>query len=271
MIRKLILVVGAAVMLASCVNSADKPMPSTAPEMSNPASEYCVQQGYTLEITTAEDGSQSGMCIFSAGDSCDEWAYYRGECGPANQEEGSATVESTAANPTPSPQETAAMPTINPADYQGWWTYTNLEYNFSLLVPEDWIIEGEWGSDPLSGHLINIHPRADIDGRNIRVTFRLKGEDILLWPTGVGQGEFLPDGTLDIASEPALRYRLVCPSGETTSIWYHQSQDTAAVTRGDLEFGFLYSASPHHCESGQSLEGKNQLIGEMIISSLSLQ
>ena len=49
--------------------------------MPNPASVYCEQQGNKLEIHTAEDGSHSGECIFADGSSCDEWAYFRGECG----------------------------------------------------------------------------------------------------------------------------------------------------------------------------------------------
>lgn len=51
--------------------------------MPNPASVYCTQSGNKLEIRTADDGSQSGICIFPDGNTCDEWAYYRGECGPA--------------------------------------------------------------------------------------------------------------------------------------------------------------------------------------------
>ncbi len=53
--------------------------------MPNPASVYCEEQGNTLEIQTAADGSQSGVCIFPDGSICDEWAYYRGECVPASQ------------------------------------------------------------------------------------------------------------------------------------------------------------------------------------------
>lgn len=49
----------------------------------NPASVYCRQGGNKLEIRTAADGSQSGVCIFPDGTTCDEWAYFRGECGPA--------------------------------------------------------------------------------------------------------------------------------------------------------------------------------------------
>ncbi len=46
----------------------------------NPASVYCEQNGNKLEIHTAADGSQSGVCVFPDGSTCDEWAYFRGEC-----------------------------------------------------------------------------------------------------------------------------------------------------------------------------------------------
>jgi putative hemolysin len=66
----------------------------------NPASVYCEQNGNTLEIQTAADGSQSGICIFPDGSTCDEWAYYKGECGPAMKasSEPAATVDPTLAN-----------------------------------------------------------------------------------------------------------------------------------------------------------------------------
>jgi len=53
--------------------------------MPNPASVYCIQNGNKLEIVTTDNGSQSGVCVFPDGSSCDEWAYYRGECKPATQ------------------------------------------------------------------------------------------------------------------------------------------------------------------------------------------
>jgi len=54
-----------------------------APEsqLPNPASAYCEEQGYQVEIRTAADGSQQGFCIFPDGSECEEWAFYRGECG----------------------------------------------------------------------------------------------------------------------------------------------------------------------------------------------
>src|SRR4030042_4135955 len=51
----------------------------------NPASVYCEQNGNKLEIQTAADGSQSGVCVFPDGSTCDEGAYFRGECGLAAQ------------------------------------------------------------------------------------------------------------------------------------------------------------------------------------------
>lgn len=74
-------------------------VPADLPQVSmpNPASLYCEQNGYEHEITTAEDGSQSGKCIFPDGSACDEWAYYRGECVPAAQTSPATigTVETT--------------------------------------------------------------------------------------------------------------------------------------------------------------------------------
>ncbi|MCZ7380782.1 MAG: DUF333 domain-containing protein [Candidatus Methanoperedens sp.] len=54
--------------------------------MPNPASKYCVEQGYNNTIRTNPDGSQTGYCIFPNGRECEEWAYFRGECkvGTAN-------------------------------------------------------------------------------------------------------------------------------------------------------------------------------------------
>ena len=65
--------------------------------MPNPASVYCTQNGNKLEIRTADDGSQSGVCVFPDGNICDEWAYYRGECGLAVQKgpTPAMTVEAT--------------------------------------------------------------------------------------------------------------------------------------------------------------------------------
>jgi len=157
---------------------------------------------------------------------------------------------------------------IDPAGYQGWWTYTHAAYGFSIKLPEDWVVEETTTFDPLmSGHTLRLHPEKTNGTESIRLTFRRPGEEARLWPTGVGQGEFIPQGTLDVAGEPALRLLLVCPSGEVTEIWYHQGEGQPNIQRGGLEFGFIFSAGGY-CETGNSLGGKAQLLGEMIIASL---
>jgi putative hemolysin len=52
-------------------------------DMPNPASRYCREQGYQLELRTDASGT-TGYCVFPDGSECEEWAFYRGECGPAD-------------------------------------------------------------------------------------------------------------------------------------------------------------------------------------------
>ncbi len=53
--------------------------------MANPASVNCGNIGGTTQIITNPDGSQYGMCTFSNGTTCEEWALFRGEgCQAAN-------------------------------------------------------------------------------------------------------------------------------------------------------------------------------------------
>ena len=74
--------------LSACVAQTPQPAPATDvpdnPNLANPAAVYCGEQGYVSEIRTAEDGSQSGVCIFPDGSVCDEWAYFRDECAPGS-------------------------------------------------------------------------------------------------------------------------------------------------------------------------------------------
>ncbi len=368
-------------LVTGCVHATSQPADTVIPEtptiqptipgLPNPASVYCEQQGYTLDIRTASDGSQSGVCIFTDGSECDEWAYFRGECKPAaigtpaessdgdsqdwkiytnvdlgysfyypaeaqmviNDEplkglsiygpgmgsetwvithpsdrddyrppEGTdllqwltdhyllgevrmpdeqiagvtaihfrharspqspaddryyfangsqlyqilightAEIEDWELNnhflqsfqfiePASASSASTAIPTalpIDPAAYQDWITYTHPVYNFSIRLPDGWVVEEVTAGDPLLiGHALNLYSVVDSQVKNIRMTFRLVGDETPLWPTGVGHGEFIPQGTLDIAGQPALRVLLVCPTGEVTSIWYHQAEGSA--------------------------------------------
>jgi hypothetical protein len=373
----------------------------------NPASAFCEQQGYKLEIRTAADGSQAGICVFPDGSKCDEWTFFRGECTPSGSSEidsngwkiytndalgysfqyppetqvtinddplkslyisGSGMggeswsiahpgdrdefhppenidlmqwltdhylvgevrlpdeqIAGTAAihfrhesspqsfaddkyffaksgqlymitighsnqmedwelnnrflqsiqfhEPTSNTSAPASIPTalpVDPISYADWMTYTHPVYGFSLRLPDDWTVDEDTSDDPLlAGHVINLYSLANPEKANIRITFRQSGDETPLWPTGVGQGEFMQQGTLDIAGYPSQRVLLVCPDGKITAIWYHDNVDQPNIERGELEFGIIFSTISH-CEAGYSLDGETQLTGETIISSLQL-
>jgi putative hemolysin len=72
-------------------------VPPSAPDesvgLANPASVYCEEQGYVLEMRTDENGTH-GVCLFPDGSECEEWAYFRGECAP-----GELSLEEPSAGP----------------------------------------------------------------------------------------------------------------------------------------------------------------------------
>ena len=53
--------------------------------LANPASVFCEENGGELEIREDESGGQIGLCLFSDGSQCEEWAFYRGECQPGEE------------------------------------------------------------------------------------------------------------------------------------------------------------------------------------------
>lgn len=53
--------------------------------MANPASKNCVAKGGRLEIRADAKGNESGVCVFSDGSSCDEWAFMDGKCAPGQR------------------------------------------------------------------------------------------------------------------------------------------------------------------------------------------
>jgi putative hemolysin len=107
---------------------ATEPIATDMPQagMPNPASVYCTQNGNKLEIHTAVDGSQSGVCVFPDSSTCDEWAYYRGECGPAEQKSPTPvmTVDATAIASDSGTEEQASggyMPPGTSEEIADWW------------------------------------------------------------------------------------------------------------------------------------------------------
>jgi dipeptidase D len=85
-----VLIVAALLVVACGGEPTPAPAPTEPPaSMPNPASQFCVDRGYQSEIRDGA-GGQVGYCIFPDGSECEEWAFYRGECGPAT---GRSTIE----------------------------------------------------------------------------------------------------------------------------------------------------------------------------------
>ncbi len=94
---------------ASCTPLREAPPASTTPTpaagLPNPASVFCKEQGFTLELRTDAAGNQSGICHFPDGSECDEWAFYRSECGLAGPAAGeTAPTPGASATATPPPE-----------------------------------------------------------------------------------------------------------------------------------------------------------------------
>ena len=73
----------AGAMLAACAplaSDVSTSEPATEPQIANPASTNCTEQGGTLTLETRGDGGQYGVCIFEDNRQCEEWALLRGDC-----------------------------------------------------------------------------------------------------------------------------------------------------------------------------------------------
>jgi putative hemolysin len=91
--------------LASCSSGQNSPTPE--PNMPNPASAYCEQNGGKLEFRQDAAGGVSGICIFPDGSECDEWAYFRSQCKPGSSlvtPEPAAISTPLSPSPTPKPK-----------------------------------------------------------------------------------------------------------------------------------------------------------------------
>ena len=99
--------------------------PILATKLYIPPPRPIVCDGNKLEIRTAADSSQSGICVFPDGSTCDEWAYYRGECGPAAQKSPTPAmiVEATteASGGTEEQASGGYMPPGTTEEIADWW------------------------------------------------------------------------------------------------------------------------------------------------------
>jgi hypothetical protein len=176
-----------------------------------------VEQGNRLEIRTATDGSQSGVCIFPDGRECDEWAYFRGECGPAAQ----------------------VTDTPDTSPYAGWMEYVDSGYGFKFRYPPEWTAELDLRSDSTTyQHLLWLRaPSKPVKGVQILIAFERIGENYGIQRTGIGAGELVERGNVTFLGEPAKRIALVLEGKDMEIMYGH----TGAFERGDMRFAISLS------------------------------
>jgi len=100
------------------------------PNLPNPASAFCEQNAGKLEFRQGASGGVAGICVFSDGSECDEWAYLRQECQPGD----------SLLNPVPSatPAESAPSSMIpEEAASDGWKIYRNQQFGYRFEYPSD--------------------------------------------------------------------------------------------------------------------------------------
>jgi len=251
-------------------------IPAPAAGMPNPASVYCEEQGHSLEIRTQADGSQRGFCVFADGTECDEWAYFRGECGPGTPIAAAApavapTVAPTTAlpEPTPTPEPAAACTHITAAPgtaFEHWRTYTHETYGFSLLLPPSWVVEEitEPPHHTLRGHAIVLWSAEEPTAR-LQVAFRRQDEEQFIGRTGVGSGDIVEAGTACFVGQETARRALVF-AGKDMTVLYGSGGE---ILRGDMAFT-LYLDYRGGWEDPTALSKEIQALADQIIASLQL-
>jgi putative hemolysin len=171
------------VLSASC--SPNQTSPTPGPNMPNPASVYCEQNGGKLELGQDAAGGVVGLCIFPDGSKCDEWAYFRRECKP-----GEPLVKPV---PTASPVVTGPSSTATAkVASAGWKIYRNEELGYSFHYPADTKIG--MNDEPLKSISIGPEkpekdgerwPAISISHPRDREEYRPpEGVDLLQWLTG---------------------------------------------------------------------------------------
>lgn len=77
--NKFTLILTILVIFSGCSNNEDTTLNDNV-KIANPASQYCIDQGFNSTIKINSDDSQTGYCVFPNGNECEEWKFMRGEC-----------------------------------------------------------------------------------------------------------------------------------------------------------------------------------------------
>ena len=246
--------------------------------MPNPASVHCQEKGHKLEIRTDVDGSQVGVCVFPDGTECEEWAYFRDECGPGTPTSTSAatatplppaatSVPPTAStlSPTELPEPAASCPPIaaeSGPEFALWHEYSNETYGFKLLVPPGWAVT-EITEPPhtMRDHAIILWSAEETTAR-FMVGFKRLDEDQLITRTGVGSGDIVEAGTVCFLGQEIPRNVLVFQGKEMTVLYGGGGE----IHRKDLAF-VLYLDYRGGWEDKTALSKEIQAVTDQIVAT----
>lgn len=186
--------------------------PDAPAGMANPASVYCEEHGGRVQLRNSDAG-QYGVCVFSDGQECEEWALYRGECTIGTSSSAAPAAPSTAPQVAPrSPQ----MP--SGADWIGVIAGTPLGSQFDdyfQMVDQDGARVGIDGqSDEINAQLI---------------AARDSGVMVHVWGT-------LNSDTMDVNGSQILATRLEVASAATEMEWLGTIVSTPAGAQYDDSF-----------------------------------
>ena len=207
------------VMLAAggCASVAAEPTAESTAEptndasgMANPAAVYCEAQGHAYEIRTAADGGQYGVCIAQGGETCDGWAFYRGECSLDGEV----------------PEADEAEPADETAD---WVVYANSDYGFTFRYPREWSLAEEEGGYQPSGRMAPRSIKLSRNTLSLLIQYKRVAEDAVLGPGGRGAGDIVDSGTVSLFGLDAAMKALVF-EGKVKSAFVSVSVDELMFT-----------------------------------------
>ena len=228
------------IVLTSCTSPQTPPTPSpvstdtSQPDMPNPASAFCEEQGYRLDIRTAADGSQAGYCIFPDGSECDEWAYFRSECGPFIPPPTPRFMDEPLAMPAASiPLPFAVL--VNTGDQRGITAYDR-----------SGLVLGEWQTSPRTGQVHTAGPITDgilstplvfwswsLEDNSNSLSFNLSGTVTPMF--SIADPPIMVTSMIGVPSSPVIAYSTL------------QYEENGAMIRSKVylgEYQLLASASP---------------------------
>lgn len=201
-----------AALLSACFGISQE-VPPPAPEpaetpligMPNPASVYCEEQGGRLEIRTGADGGQFGVCIFTDGSECDEWAFYRGECAPGQPAAEPSPTAAAAPEPDAAVEELLALIQLPAGAYSG--DPALLPLRAPVDSPPLWALYStgmrNYDLDPVPAHFMAIFTRDEAGWRELaRIDLNQPpaGDELLVEPLP----DFIdPSGVQQVDIEPS--------------------------------------------------------------------